>query len=295
MIPGGIQQQHQDMKQPHPIDRRDFLRLTALGFAGASFGLAGRAAEGSSVPKKIPVAVQLYSVREACKQDFPGTLASLSLMGYRAVEFAGYWARSAADIRKMLDENGLMACGAHTPYEDVRPDKLQATIDFNQTLGNKFIIVPDMSGETRQAWLDRCSEFNALAARLGPLGMSIGYHSHWHDFHPVEGEAPWEIFGENTRPEVILQLDTSNCRDGGGDPLAELRKFPGRTRSIHIKPSGAGPEAVIGEDKIDWAAIFEFCETKGGTQCYVMEHESSKNPVDAMRRTYAALKTFGKV
>jgi len=283
------------MKQPHPIHRRDFLRLTALGAAGASLGLAGRAADGPPVRKKIPVAVQLYSVREACKQDFPGTLASLSLMGYRGVEFAGYWARSAADIRKMLDDNGLTACGSHTPYEAVRPDRLQATIDFNQTLGNKFIIVPDMSGETRQSWLDRCSEFNALAARLQPLGLSIGYHSHLQDFHPVEGEAPWSIFGENTRPEVILQLDTGNCCDGGGDPLAELWKFPGRTRSIHIKAWGAGPEAVISEDKIDWAAIFEFCETKGGTQFYVMEHESSKRPMDTMRRTYAALKTFGKV
>ena len=283
------------MKQPHPIHRRDFLRLTALGAAGASLGLAGRAAGGPPARRKIPVAVQLYSVREACKQDFPGTLAALARMGYRGVEFAGFWGRSAADIRRMLDDNGLTACGSHTPYEDVQPGRLQATIDFNQALGNRFIIVPNMSGGTRQAWLDLCREFNALAARLQPLGMSIGYHSHLQDFHPVEGEAPWAIFGANTRPEVILQLDTGNCCDGGGDPLAELRRFPGRARSIHVKAWGAGPEAVIGEDKIGWAAIFEFCETRGGTQFYVVEHESSTRPMDTLRRTYAALKALGKV
>jgi sugar phosphate isomerase/epimerase len=94
---------------------------------------------------------------------------------------------------------------------------------------------------------------------------------------------------------VILQLDTSNCRDGGADPLTELEKFPGRTRSIHIKPSGGGPESVIGEDKLDWPAIFEFCETKGGTQWYVMEHETSQQPMETMRRTFEALKKFGKV
>ena len=106
---------------------------------------------------------------------------------------------------------------------------------------------------------------------------------------------PWDIFGENTSPDVILQLDTSNCCDGGGDPVVELKKFPGRTRSIHIKPNGGGPEAVVGEDKIDWASVFEICETTGGTQWYVMEHETSTQPLETMRRTYAALKKLGKV
>ncbi len=265
--------------------------------AGASLGLAGCATQNSasSARTKIPVGVQLYSVREDCKKDFSGTLAALAKMGYPGVEFAGYWDRSAADIRKMLDDNGLVACGSHTPSEMVQPDKLQATIEFNQTIGNKFIIVPDMTGKTKQVWLDKAKQFNDLAGQLKPLGLSIGYHSHFHDFHPVEGELPWEIFGANTSTDVILQLDTSNCCDGGADPLTELKKFPGRTRSIHIKPNGGGPEAVIGEDKIDWHAIFAFCETQGGTQRYVMEHETSQQPLATMQRTFAALKNFGKV
>jgi sugar phosphate isomerase/epimerase len=284
------------MKNPKKIRRREFLQMSALGVAGASLGLAGCATGGSSsAGKKIPVGVQLYSVREDCKKDFPGTLAALAKMGYPAVEFAGYWNLSAMEIKKLLDDNGLIACGSHTPSEMVQPDKLQATIEFNQTIGNKFIIVPDMTGKTKQVWLEKSKYFSDLAAQLKPLGLSIGYHSHFHDFHPVEGEMPWEIFGENTSEDVILQLDTSNCCDGGADPLTELKKFPGRTKSIHIKPNGGGPEAVIGEDKIDWPAIFEFCETQGGTQWYVMEHETSTQPLDTMRRTFDALKKFGKV
>ena len=285
------------MKKSKMLRRREFLQLSALGTVGASLGLAGCAMPGSAgrAQKKIPVGVELYSVREDCKKDFPGTLAALAKMGYPAVEFAGYWNRSAAEIRKMLDDNGLVACGSHTPSEMVAPDKLQATIEFNQIIGNKFIIVPDMTGKTRQVWLDKAKQFSDLAAQLKPLGLCIGYHSHFHDFHPVEGELPWEIFGANTSPDVILQLDTSNCCDGGADPLTELKKFPGRTRSIHIKPNGGGPEAVIGEDKIDWKAIFEFCETEGGTQWYVVEHETSTQPLETMRRTFAALKAFGKL
>lgn len=280
------------------LQRREFLQLSALGLAGASMGLAGCAAPHACAcgkKKTIPVGVQLYSVREDCKKDFPGTLAALAQMGYAGVEFAGYWNRSAQEVRKMLDDNGLVACGSHTASELVQPDKLPATIEFNQIIGNKFIIVPDMSGKTRQVWLDKARQFSDLAAQLAPLGLSIGYHSHFHDFHPVEGELPWEIFGANTSAKVILQLDTSNCCDGGADPLTELKKFPGRTRSIHIKPNGGGPEAVIGEDKIAWAAVFDYCETQGGTQWYVMEHETSQQPLETIRRTYAALKKFGKV
>src|SRR5580658_7119013 len=102
------------MKNPKKIRRREFLQMSALGVAGASLGLAGCATGGSSsAGKKIPVGVQLYSVREDCKKDFPGTLAALAKMGYPAVEFAGYWNLSAMEIKKLLDDNGLIACGSH--------------------------------------------------------------------------------------------------------------------------------------------------------------------------------------
>ena len=83
--------------------------------------------------------------------------------------------------------------------------------------------------------------------------------------------------------------------DGGADPPAVLKKYPGRVRTIHIKAHGGGPEAVIGEDKIHWKEVFAFCEGPGKTDWYVLEHETSKDPVDAVRRSYAALKKFGKV
>ncbi len=282
------------MKHPpsDSISRRNFLQVSALGAAGLSLGLSARAREDKP---KIPVGVQLYSVREDCKKDFPGALAKISKIGYAGVEFAGYWKRPAKEIRKMLDDNGLIACGSHTPSEDVAEDKLDATIEFNKIIGNRFIIVPDMTGATRAAWLEKCKYFNGLADKLKPVQLSIGYHSHFHDFHPVEGELPWEIFGKNTERDVILQLDTSNCCDGGADPMTELKKFPGRARSIHIKPHGGDPDSVIGEDKLNWRLIFDWCETKGGTQWYVVEHETSKEPMDAVARSYAAMKKFGKV
>jgi sugar phosphate isomerase/epimerase len=177
----------------------------------------------------------------------------------------------------------------------VLPDKLEATIEFNRTIGNKFLIVPWMEAKSKKEWLDKAALFNELADKLKNQGMQIGYHAHAHDFEKFDGETAWDIFFGGTKPAVIMQLDTSNCCDGGADPVAVLNKYPGRVRSIHIKAHGGGDDAVIGEDKVSWPEVFKFCETKGGTQWYVLEHESGKDPLKAVTRSFEALKRMGKV
>jgi sugar phosphate isomerase/epimerase len=275
------------------INRRDF--LDKLGLAGAGLALTASYPAQAANTTKIPIGLELYTLREECKTDLPGMLVAVSKIGYKGVEFAGYHGHSAKELRKMLDDNGLVACGTHTPYESVLANKLEETIEFNQIIGNRFLIVPWMTAETKADWLAKANLFNELTEKVKSHRMSVGYHSHAHDFKMFEGESSWDIFAKNTVADVILQLDTSNCRDGGADPVAVLKKTPGRVRSIHIKPHGAGPEAVIGEDKIDWKEVFAFCEGKGKTQWYVVEHETSKNPLQTVKRTYEALKTLGKV
>jgi sugar phosphate isomerase/epimerase len=276
-----------------PVTRRQFLQRSIAGLAGAGLGLSLAAAKAAA--KKIPLGLQLYSLRDQCKTDLPGMLKAVSNIGYKGVEFAGYHGRSAAELRKMLDDNGLVACGTHTPYESVLPDKLSETIQFNRTIGNKFLVVPWMEAKSKQDWLEKAKMFNELCEKLKPEGMFIGYHAHAHDFETFEGESAWDIFFGQTKPGVIMQLDTSNCCEGGADPVAVLHKYPGRVRSIHIKANGGGPDAVIGEDKINWPEVFAFCETKGGTQWYVLEHESGSDPLKAVTRSFEALKKFGKV
>ncbi len=278
----------------HPaVSRRDFLRRSTAGVAGATlaFRNPGQAAPAG---RKIPVGLQLYSVREQCAKDLPAVIAAVAKIGYRGVEFAGYHNRSAKELRKMLDDHGLVTCGTHTPYESVLGDRLKETIEFNRILGNKFLIVPWMEGKTKQAWLDKAQQFNTLVDQVKGAGMWIGYHAHAHDFHKLDGESAWDLFFGNTKPEVVMQLDTSNCLDGGADPVAVLKKYPGRARSIHLKPGGGGPEAAIGEDKVDWKAVFAFCESQGQTDWYVVEHETSKDPLDAVKRNFAALRAMGK-
>jgi sugar phosphate isomerase/epimerase len=276
------------------VTRREF--LGAVGVAGAALGLGAAPLAQAAASKKIPVGLQLYSLREQCKTDLPGMLTAVSKLGYRGVEFAGYHGHSAKELRQLLDDYGIVACGTHTPYESVQGDKLKETVEFNLTIGNKFLIVPWMNEtKSKQEWLDRAKLFNDIADKVKPDGMWVGYHAHAHDFKQIDGVSAWDLFFGNTKREVIMQLDTSNCCEGGADPVAVLKKYPGRARSIHIKANGGGPEAVIGEDKVDWKEVFAFCEGKGKTQWYVVEHESSKDPLDAVKRSFDALRKFGKV
>ncbi len=282
------------------VTRREFLLASAVGMAGLGMGLAGCSccccggSKGGQA-KKIPLGLQLYSLREQCRTDLPGMLAAVSKIGYKGVEFAGYHDRTAPQLRKMLDDNGLVACGTHTPYETVLGDKLKATIEFNRVLGNRFLIVPWMEGKSKQEWLDKAKLFNELADKVKPEGMWIGYHAHAHDFEKFDGISAWDLFFGNTKPEVIMQLDTANCCDGKADPVAVLKQYPGRARTIHIKAYGGGPDAVIGEDAIHWPEVFALCETQGRTEWYILEHESGKDPLDAVRRSFEALKKMGKV
>ena len=276
------------------VSRRQFIARTAI--AGAALAVGANATMSFAADKKkIPVGLQLYSIREQAQKDLAGMLQSVAKIGYKGVEFAGYHGHSAKDIRKMLDDNGLVCCGTHTPFDSIQKAKLAETIESNRTIGNKYLIVPWMEGKTKQEWLDKAKFFNEVAETVKAEKMLVGYHAHAHDFHLFDGISAWDLFFGNTKPEVVMQLDTSNCRDGGADPVAVLKKYPGRGQSIHLKASGGGPEAAIGEDKVEWKEVFAFCEGPCKTEWYVAEHESSKNPLEAVKRCFEALRGMGKV
>ena len=249
----------------------------------------------------IPIAAQLYSVREECAKDLPGTLAAVAKMGYVGVEFAGYHGRSAKDLRKLLDDNGLVCCGTHIGLETLLGDELRKTVEFNKVLGNKFLIVPGLAEErrnSRKAWQETAKVFNEIADKLKPLGMRTGYHNHTIEFKPMDGELPWDTFFGNTKKEVVMQFDTGNAAHGGSDALPFLRRYPGRAAAVHLKPYSKARgsfDPVIGEDDLPWKEIFKVCETTGGTEWYIVEYESSAYPpLVAMEKCLQNLKKMGK-
>ena len=115
--------------------------------------------------------------------------------------------------------------------------------------------LPEHLGPQRRRGSSYAKKFNDISARAKESGMFVGYHSHASDFKKFDGKTAWEIFFDNTKPDVIHQLDTGNTLDGGGDPLALIKKYPGRTKTTHLKEHGGGRDAPIGEGKVDWKAL----------------------------------------
>ena len=285
------------------LSRREFLRAAAA--AGAGAGLAGwKGAHAlSAAPRqtagllaRIPVGVQLYSVRDLAAKDLPGTLEAIGKMGYKGVEFAGYygWEAKPKELRKLLDANGLKCCGTHTGLDTVTGDALKATAELHTILGNTFLVVPSLQVEGAQGWLDMAKRFDEIAARAKELGMRVGYHAHAGDFKKLGDKTSWEIFFDNTRPAVIMQLDIGNCLQGGGDPVAILKKYPGRSASVHLKEFGGPEAAVIGQGVVPWAKVFDVCETTGGTVWYVVEHEVGPDPMGNIRGCLEGLRKMGR-
>lgn len=232
--------------------------------------------------RRFPIGLQLYSVREDCKRDLPGTIAAVAKMGYKGVEFAGYYDRTAGQLRNMLDDNGLVCCGTHTAIDTLLKDNLARTIEFNKTLGNKYLIVPGLPEKYRtshQAWLDTAKLFNELAEKVKPHEMLVGYHNHSIEFTAMDGELPWDTFYGNTRKDVVMQIDVGNAIHGGADPLPYLYKYPGRAITVHVKEfSETNKKALVGEGDVNWKAFFALCKAVGQTEWYIVEQESYAYP-----------------
>jgi len=262
------------------LSRRDFIKAGAGTCAALTLSGCGR--QGASGSKVIPVGLQLYSVRNECAKDLPGTIAKVAAMGYEGVEFAGYYDYSAQDLKKMLDDNGLVCCGTHTGLDTLLGDNLIKTIEFNKVLENNYLIVPWLNEElrnTREAWLETAALFNELDEKVKAHGMQVGYHNHSFEFQAIEGEMPWDLFFSNTSERVIMQIDTGNAMSGGGDPLLYLEKYPGRATTVHLKAySATNEKAILGEGDIDWPRLFTLCETTAGTEWYIVEEEKDVYP-----------------
>jgi len=217
-------------------------------------------------------------LRKQAEASLEGTLAYVREAGFEAVELAGLYGRPATEFRKALDGSSLHCCGSHTPLPELTGDRFRATLGANQELGNRYLIVPGLPAELHAApdrWARAARILNEVAEQLRPYGMRVGYHNHADEFRPVDGVFPWRVLFEQTRPDVILQLDTGNARVAGADPTALVREFPGRAVTVHVKdylPNRLDP--VLGSSDFDWSRFIQACETTGGTEWYVIEHDS---------------------
>jgi sugar phosphate isomerase/epimerase len=250
----------------------------------------------------IPVALQLFSLRDECAKNFKVTLETVKNMGYDGVEFAGYHGFKAEEIREMLDDLGLVVAGTHVMLEDLLGDALQSTIRFNKILENKFIIVarlPDEMKSTKNDWLSTAQLMNDIAKKLDREGMWVGYHNHVAEFQLIDGEVPWIIFFDETVSDVIMQLDVGNAMLGGvssGEIFSIIERYPGRATSVHLKEYSSKNElALVGEGEVPWKKYLSLCKNVGKTEWYVIEQEKYPfSPIKSVEQCLTNLKEIMK-
>ena len=263
-------------------DRRTF--LSQLGVAAVAAGsprllgelLAPRAA------KLQRIGMELYTVRSLTAKDLAGVLAQLAKIGYKEVEFAGYQGHSAAEVRAMLDQNGLTAPSAHIDLAKIEGEA-DTTFADAKVVGHRWITVPSLPRGPRQTvddWKQLAVRFNAAARKVKDAGFRFAFHNHNDVFRKAGDELPIDILMRETDPALVsYQMDVYWVVNGGGNPVELLGKYPGRFTMLHLKDSMGAPDhkmADVGSGTIDFKAILSHAK---GIENYFVERDDPTDPM----------------
>ena len=189
--------------------------------------------------KTLPVALQVYSVRDAAEQDFAGTMKKIKDMGYDGVELAGLYGNSSEKIKKVLDEIGLTAISAHVPFADLKAD-IDSVIDTYLLLGCKYIAVPYLDEENRPnaaGFIDTLKEIDRIGAACTSKGITLLYHNHDFEFVKMADGSFGLDYMYNAIPAEHLKTELDVCwvKVAGQDPVEYIGKYAGRSPVVHLK------------------------------------------------------------
>jgi sugar phosphate isomerase/epimerase len=234
--------------------RRSFLKKAAV--VGAA--VASQQAEWLRASALgLPLGLQLYSVREQLPKDYLGTLKQIAALGYKEVEAAGFYDKSAADVKAAMHEAGLHLVSAHYASAVLFP-QLDSIIDYAKALGLEWIVcsfpaiknparLQDKSYQgvrrsfTLEDWRYNADQFNQIGEKVKAAGMRFAYHNHTMEFAAQDGVVPFDELARLTDPEKVwFEVDTGWVVVGGGDPEAILSRYGKRIKMLHVKELGRG-------------------------------------------------------
>ena len=266
------------------ISRRSMLRGAAGAAitAGAMSALPGTASAGHGHrPSRVPkdkISIQLYTLRNLFEADLEGTMSALADIGYRKVEMAGTYGRSAAEFRRILDANHIRATSSHVGIDGIDLD--QAIADA-RTLGNRRVVHPYSNYPTIGEWRDFTARLEAAGKVFRRAGIPLGYHNHNHEFIAIDGVKPYDVITRGTsRRDVYLEMDLYWGVTGGQDPVKVFFQNAGRVKQFHVKDRKPdGGFADLGEGTIDFPRIFRATHPLEVDE-YIVENDQ---PVDALK------------
>jgi sugar phosphate isomerase/epimerase len=285
------------------IDRRTF--LGTLGSAA----VAARSVFGASVKR---LGMQLYTVRTELEKDFDGTLAKVAAIGYKEVEFAGYFGHTPQQVRETLKAHGLVSPSAHLDFATVsNPEKWKRALDDAATIGQRFLVNPWIDESMRNephVWKRIADAYNTAGAAAKAHGIQFCYHNHNFEFYPsagADGKLPFDVLLESCDPKLVkMELDLCWISAAGKDPLDYFRRYPGRFPLVHVKGLRKVPAAsptpvpidtvlpdvtdVGHDDVVDWKRIFAKSK-EAGIEHYFVEHDVPKDAFASLKESYEYL------
>jgi len=281
------------------MNRRKLL-LAAL--AAGAVPLVPSIAAAAPAPRIPRPGIQLYTVRDEMQKDFRGTLAALAAMGYQEVEFAGFYDRKPAEVKALLQELKLQAPSAHIG-DALFGAEAQRSIDDALTLGNRYLVCPWVPKEQwgdLDAWKRRVDAFNKAGELCRKAGLQFAYHNHHFEFATISGQRPYDILLAGCDPQLVqMELDLYWAAAARQDPLALLRKHPGRFPMVHLKQLSGLPKVTSGGDLltldmqdahrtmadvgpglIDFQALLAD-PAAAGIRHFFVEHDAAKHPLES--------------
>ena len=275
------------------ISRREMLGSSAaLGLAAL---VVPSISPASAATKKRVSGIQLYTVRASMATDVAATLQAIAGIGYREVEFAGYFDHSPSQIRKMLESFGLAAPSTHMGARELR-DEPKPLVDAAAEIGHDYVTIGGLNAEDRQSIDDYrkwAEVFNRLGETCRTNGMRFAYHNHDHEFLPMQGRVPFDVLLQETEADLVdFELDFFWAHKAGRDILDVIGQAPPRFTMSHIKDFDvAGNMVDVGKGTIDFAAILADPAATAIQHCFV-EHDAPTDPFHSAAYSHYALKSI---
>ena len=237
------------------------------------------------------IGLQLYTVRREMQRDFDATLARVAEIGYKEVEFVGYFGRTPQQAKAVLDRVGLIAPAAHQPFEALEGEWAR-TLEAAHTIGHQYVLaawIPEERRRTLDDWRRVADVFNRAGEAAKRAGLTFGFHNHSYEFVRVGDRLPYDVLIEACDPRyVVFEMDLFWIAKGGGDPLAYFARYPGRFPLVHVKDMDSTPQqgmVDVGQGIIGWRRIFAQRAQAGIRHAFV-EHDQPRDPFASIRASY---------
>jgi sugar phosphate isomerase/epimerase len=280
------------------LSRRLFLVSAGAGIAA---GTLAPSLAFANHHIKIPLGIQLWTVKSEAEKDLEGTLRKLYALGFREIEFAGYYDKTPAEVGKLMKDIGFTLVSTHAGADDIaaKPDQIIADA---KSLGLKYIICSSPMSSAAKAklewaqkmdaldlgdWKLNAGLFNKFGKQVKDAGMVFGYHNHHVEFKKFAGKSGFDTLFAETDPALVkIELDVGWAVAASEDPVAILNKYKDRVVALHVKDIGKldpdphkATTTAIGEGTIDWKKVIGTAHANGVKHYFYEQEEPFTRPI----------------